>query len=640
MKKIVYILLMVFITFSCKDFNEDNFDWYEDAEKPTNVASYQYTMTEADYGTIVSALNATGTEENKALATKLNAAKKFTPELDPSVLIPYLLEKKYFTADVKSSAMVSYMYDAARDAVLSGLSGAGHVLTMDDYQIAWGDKLYTNSFNPEQTPETNLPKVLKEVFPDAVEGTYKTLEYNYSPDMSEPSIVEGTNYLEETFESYAANATVITDWINKDLTGTKSWQVRSYSGNMYIQMSSNNSGQLNDVWLITKKIDLSEATTPHLLFDVTAGYYNADCLSIQISDNFNGTEAGISTATWKDISAEFTLPKGPTSGFGTLAPAGMGDISDYAGKNSVYIAFHYKGDGMSTPQKSTTFQIDNVKVSDMVIGIDVPNKAPQYATYTYDGSNWKTVGSGILTLQPKDYTEKLSLSSPILSTSQAQTLLPQYMVQNVVGTEKVIVYRTAAGVFYADRLKYENSQWSIQTTLAEESSQFVRAQIDKTKKWIFDPTIIIPISKSDYRMIVDYVKDNLMDGNVDVWDTRGNAEYYFGFSEYYGNITYRELNYRDKDNTYPMSGTTEEKVKFMNDRTIEGLTILLTLKYPDATPMVSGVDQFARYDNIVIYSEPGADTNVTWTYTFQCTGNKEWKFVSRENDKGRIETAQ
>ena len=640
MKKIIFILLTVFFAFSCKDFNEDNFDWYEDAGRPTNVANYQYTITEGDYKTIADALIATGTDENKALAAKLNTAKKFTPELDPAALIPYLLEKKYYSADVKSSAMITYMYDAARDETLSGLSGAGHVLTMDDYKIAWGDKLYTNSFNPEQTPETNLPKVLKEVFPDAAEGTYKTLEYNYSPDMSEPSIVEGTNYLEETFESYAANATAITGWINKDLTGTKSWQVRSYSGNMYIQMSSNNSGQLNDVWLITKKIDLSEATTPHLLFDVTAGYYNADCLSIQISDDFNGTEAGISTATWKDITAEFTLPKGPASGYGTLAPAGMGDISDYAGKSSVYIAFHYQGDGMSTPQKSTTFQIDNVKVSDMVIGIDVPNKAPQYATYTYDGSNWKTVGSSILTLQPEDYTKKLNLSSPILSTSQAPTLLPQYMVQNVVGTEKVIVYRTAAGVFYADRLKYENGQWTVQTTLAEESSQFVRAEVNNSKVWIFDPTIIIPVTKDDYQLMVDYVKAHFYEGNEGVWDTRGNAEYYYGFSQYYGNVSYREAGYRDKDNTYPINASTEEKLKFMNERTLEGLEILLTLKYPNATPMVSGVDQFARFDGIIIYNEPGAGTSVTWTYTFQCVGDKDWEYVSRESDDGRSETAE
>ena len=78
----------------------------------------------------------------------------------------------------------------------------------------------------------------------------------------------------------------------------------------------------------------------------------------------------------------------------------------------------------------------------------------------------------------------------------------------------------------------------------------------------------------------------------------------------------------------------------MNDRTKQALEILLVLKYPNAVPMVNGVDQKARFDNVVIYNEPDAATNVTWSYTFQCVGDKEWKFISRESNDGRSETAQ
>jgi len=644
MKKIIYILLTVFIAFSCKDFNEDNFDWYEDSQKVPYIANYQYTITDADIKTIADALKATGTEENKAKAAKLEASKTFSPELKPAELIPYLLAKKYYTADVKSSALITYMYDDARDEILSGLTGVGPTLTMDDYKLAWGNELFTNSFNPEQTPEANLPKILKTLFPETIAGTYKTVEYNYSDEDKVTSIVEGDNIMTEDFESMGLEANdpiTIEGWNNKDVTGTKVWQVKVYSGNTYAQMSANGSKEVNNVWLTTKKIDLKNATNPHLKFDVKIGYYNADCLQIKVSDNFDGNPANISKATWTDITNKFTIPQEPTNGYGAdFVTSGLGSLETYKGKE-VYIAFLYNGDDTSTPKKTTTYQIDNVVVCEAVVGIDVPNKAPRYASYvsSEDQDNeviWKPVGTDILTLQPDDYTNKIGISSGLLTTAQAHSLLPQYLGQNVIGTEKVIVYRTKAGEYYADRFKYGNSVWTVETTLGEQTSQFIRAE----SGWLFDPTIIIPMTKPDYRMIVDYVKDNLMDGNEAVWDDRGNAEYYFGFSEYFGNITYREANYRDKDNTYPITASQEEKIQFMNQRTKEGLAILLTLKYPDATPQVSGVDQFARFDDVTIYSEPNASKqNVIWSYTFQCIGDKQWEFVSREGDDGRSEVA-
>lgn len=406
-------------------------------------------------------------------------------------------------------------------------------------------------------------------------------------------------------------------------------------------MSSNGSGSKNTVWLITPQVDLEAATTPYLTFFVTAGYYNADCLSVQISTDFDGTEAGITSATWTDVTSKFTLPKTPTSGYGTLSTAGMGDLSTYKGKK-VYVAFKYDGDATSTPVKTTTFQVDNVKVCEATVGIEVPNKVPQYASYTYSGGAWTKVASNIITLQPADYTQ-LGITTNTMTATLAKDLLPQYLMRNAIGTEgveKVLVYRTKAGEFYADRYTFTSGAWVLNTTLSEETSQFVYAQLSTEKAWIFDPTIIIAMAKSDYQLIVDYVKEHYYEGNEAVWDTRGNAEYYFGFSQYYGNISYREAGYRDKDNTYPISGTTDEKLQFMNDRTKQALEILLTLKYPDATAMVSGVEQYARFDNIVIYNEPNAGTNVTWTYTFQCVGDQEWEFVSRESNDGRSETAQ
>lgn len=84
--------------------------------------TYEYTMTEADYIIIVDALKKTGSEADAAMATKPNAAKKFSADLPAEKLIPYLLESKYYTADVKSSVKVTYVFDADRYSVVSGLT--------------------------------------------------------------------------------------------------------------------------------------------------------------------------------------------------------------------------------------------------------------------------------------------------------------------------------------------------------------------------------------------------------------------------------------------------------------------------------------------------------------------------------------
>lgn len=643
MKKILYILLIVFVAFSCKDFNEDNFDWYEDAERPTNVANYEFAMTDADYTTIVAALRANKNKADSTLATKLNTAKMFTTELEPAKLIPYLLASKYKAMDVNSSAKVTHQY-MERDSVVSRLSDKGYILVNEDYKLSWNDDVYPASFTPKVSPDANLPKILKQRFPSVANNSYKTVEYYYSDEEPIPSDVEGEIYLYETFESYTKDqAVAITGWINKDLgtSANKSWQVKEFSSNKYAQIyTSNGSSDKNDVWMITKKMDFSDVENPYLLFDVTVANWKHDGLTVLVSTDFDGTEANIGSATWVPITDKFAIPQTPTSGYGTLGPAGAGSLASFKGKNNVYIAFRYQGDGTTTPAHTTTFQIDNIKVCELVRGLDVEEKTKMYASYMYKDGAWSK--ADVINMQIADLVP-FGITNGIMTTAQAADYLPQFLYRNYFGAEgaeKVVVYQTKAGEFYADRLRFTSGAWKVDSFIVEMTTPFAYANKDGEKQWIYDPTIIIPISKADYRMIVDYVKDNLMEGNEEVWDTRGNAEYYFGFSEYYGNITYREVGYRDKDKTYPINGTQEEKVKFMNDRTKEGLSIMLALKYPDAVPMVNGVDQKARFDGIIIYYEPDAATNVTWTYTFQCVGDKEWKFVSRESADGRSETAE
>ena len=61
------------------------------------------------------------------------------------------------------------------------------------------------------------------------------------------------------------------------------------------------------------------------------GYWNADCLSVLISTDFDGKD--VSKAKWTDITSSFDIPQEPSKGYGTLALAGTFNLTDYVGKN-------------------------------------------------------------------------------------------------------------------------------------------------------------------------------------------------------------------------------------------------------------------------------------------------------------------
>ena len=65
-------------------------------------------------------------------------------------------------------------------------------------------------------------------------------------------------------------------------------------------------------------------------FDIKIGYWNANCLSILISEDYTDD---VTTATWTDITGNFTIPEEPASGYGNdFEPAGRFSLYKYAGK--------------------------------------------------------------------------------------------------------------------------------------------------------------------------------------------------------------------------------------------------------------------------------------------------------------------
>jgi len=645
MKKYISLIatcLTAIIFYSC-DYNDKNFDGLDELATPPNLASYEYTITDTDIATIASTAKASGNDEEKAMAEILSADKMFSESAPANKLVPFLLKSKYYTVDVKSSAKITYKYNEGRNKTVAGLTGKAYILGDTDYKSVWGD-VFVNSFAPSKAPSDYLPKILKEGIESPEEGAYVNAEYFYSEEEPVSSIVEGETISLEKFDEGQTKDTPIkvAGWLNAKVAGKRTWDAKVYSDNFYAQMSSNGSKEINDIWLITPKTNLSEAVSPHLTFQVKIGYFNAECLSVLISENFDGNEANIATAKWDNITDKFVIPTEPTGGYGEFVSAGLGSLVDYKGKE-IYIAFRYQGDDTSTPKKTTTYQLDDIKVCEAVIGLEVEEKNPVYESYTYTDGAWKKVGNDIIILQPEDYA---SMGLTYLSSAQAPNYLPTWLkskypyAQN--GDSKVIVYKTnTSGSYYADELVYTDNVWTINSFVIDRTEQFVYS----TNGWVFDPTFRETLQKGKgetdgYMMVVNYVRVNQAMENPKLISSYGDGEYYYGFSGNYGNVSYREQD-RSNDTAYPVSATDAEKSAFMNQRTIEGLAVYLTLKYPGATPEVGGIEQLAEI-TVVIYNDPSSNIrDENWTYTMKCTGDKQWEFVQRESlNTGAIEKAE
>lgn len=361
---------------SCEDFNDKHFDGLDDMSKPENVLNKDYTLTADDYTAIsgykeadIMALltgdEATKKEKAKKIVTALKAAKSnqyLTPEAEPRTVLPLFMSKNWKTASLGATIRASYNYVPNAPAYLAELAAAGtYELTAEDYKTVWGEE-NIGYLTPAKSPEKNLPRLLASALENSKKGDLVLASYQYSA--SEPSGDEPEAPVEDffaDFEQVTPNADVVLDgWVNFTEKGTKrTWQGKEFGGNRYIQFSANGSKEDENVaWLISPGIDLSVYTAPVFTFNMKVGYYNANCLQILVSEDFTSDPT---TATWKDITSNFSLPQGPTGGYAAdWSIAGLADMSGYEGK--VYIAFKYTGSGNNG--KTTTYQIDNMFVGD------------------------------------------------------------------------------------------------------------------------------------------------------------------------------------------------------------------------------------------------------------------------------------
>lgn len=182
-------------------------------------------------------------------------------------------------------------------------------------------------------------------------------------DYAIPTVIE--LLLNETFESTTtgsgANEVVISleGWGNYSVVGSRKWHSRIFSNNKYAEFSSFFSVAATDpndeIWLITPAVDLTNSVNEVLSFDTKIRFWQGECLTVYVSENYDGTQAGISTATWTQLN-----PVLPTSSQADIfVNSGNIDLSMYNSSN-VRVAFKYVGSKQNNV--TTTYQLDNIKI--------------------------------------------------------------------------------------------------------------------------------------------------------------------------------------------------------------------------------------------------------------------------------------
>lgn len=150
----------------------------------------------------------------------------------------------------------------------------------------------------------------------------------------------------------------IEGWLNFNTStnSTRLWHARIFSSNKYAEFSSffSANGTNDEAWLITPALDLTTSENELFSFDTKIRFWQGAALTVFISEDYDGTQAGLTTATWTELN-----PVLPVSGQeDVFVNSGNIDLSAYNSQN-VRIAFKYTG---SKAGVTTTYQLDNIKV--------------------------------------------------------------------------------------------------------------------------------------------------------------------------------------------------------------------------------------------------------------------------------------
>lgn len=423
----------------------------------------------------------------------------------------------------------------------------------------------------------------------------------------------------------------VAGWQNIAETGTYTWTGKQFSGNFYAQFTANKAPGETIGWLISPEYDLTGEKEVRLTFDLRIGYYNADCLQVLVSEDYDGDPANLATAHWTDLTDKFVWPKEPTGGYSSdWSLGGVASLNAYADKK-IRVAIKYVGDGANG--KTTTYQIDNFElftVDELTAAAAFSAQTTaasangiQYVMYQFKGGNWSEK-SDVVVVAPADYEAMGLTSAGFTEEAPATDFLPQFMAMNYPyaqsGTQMMVMY-LVDNATTVEVYRQETGVWSAFSGVVAKTDQF----INNGKEWAFDPTLTFDMEATDYQALVDAVAAD--PEKVIYLDEKygANTEWWYGANAKYSNISMliaSRKQYDAKDKGALKDKSEEECREIFHVRLQEGIAKhVLPNKFPDAEAEVKGVQMYyiVRY---ATYSPRG-----TWQAKFMGTGKGTFEYV-------------
>ncbi|WP_231565572.1 DUF5689 domain-containing protein [Psychroserpens sp. Hel_I_66] len=171
------------------------------------------------------------------------------------------------------------------------------------------------------------------------------------------------NLFEDDFEDQTINSLISGNgWTNYIEAGTEGWEAYTQSGTNASQgisarVGSFNSGDASTVaWLITPQIDLDANTGVTLNFETSNSFSDGSTMQVLFSNDWDGTEAGVTSATWGIVSDAYVTQD--SDFFGDWFESGNVDLSCASGQ--IHIAFKYVGSGEA--DFDGTYELDFVTI--------------------------------------------------------------------------------------------------------------------------------------------------------------------------------------------------------------------------------------------------------------------------------------
>jgi hypothetical protein len=303
---------------------------------------------------------------------------------------------------------------------------------------------------------------------------------------------------------------------------------------------------------------------------------------------------------------------------------------------------------------------------------------PNFATYSDSLLVADYAAMGTAAGKPGAHSDFSSSIDPNLYIPSYLKQKHPYAVVNEIARVAFKWYVAPADQNLARYYKFDGNNWNE----FGKTDQFIMAN-DRT--WVFDPTITFVASKDDYMALMNYLYTNWQKAggvppvapaktptpvgfsipelvgyngwtNTNVgrfvinWTYPPNGsdlsnvrtEYFFGSSWYYPDFDIRSTTrvyaddvelqayfaHVDSITTMSASDKTAAKTAFMEQRVIQGLALLITLKYPNLQPQVKGIDQYVQAQ-----IDEYTGSHNYWTYRYQCVAPGRYTYISRSKWK-------